>query len=87
MDDNGSVDYEEFAYFLTRGDEDDKESGSEDDSEDSENEFDELVETVKKEFKRITKSSRGPPRIRQTFEEIDVNGDGSLSKVHKDVKR
>mmetsp|Transcript_18575 Transcript_18575/g.37965 ORF Transcript_18575/g.37965 Transcript_18575/m.37965 type:complete len:720 (+) Transcript_18575:528-2687(+) len=80
-DDNGTIDFEEFAYFMTGEDEDEDASDDGDDSEqDSDDELDELVQTVRKEFKRITKSSRGPPRVRQVFEEIDTNGDGQLSK-------
>ena len=71
--DKGEIEFEDFAYFL----EGDKEE-SEGESNDSDG--DELVEMIRKEFKRITKSSRGPPRIRSTFDEMDRNGDGMVSK-------
>ncbi|GMH77661.1 hypothetical protein TrRE_jg7069 [Triparma retinervis] len=73
--DKGEIDFDDFAFFLTGDDEDG--SGSDDGDE---SDSDELVEMVRKEFKRITKSSRGPPRIQSTFDEMDTNGDGVVSK-------
>merc|ERR1711871_122083 len=54
--------------------------GSDRDDSGDDSDTDELVEMVRKEFKRITKSSRGPPRIQSTFDEVDENGDGIVSK-------
>ncbi|GMH97812.1 hypothetical protein TrST_g7069 [Triparma strigata] len=80
-DRSGDIDYDEFAFFVTGENEEDEEGeGSESEGEGSDDEDAELLESVRKEFKRITKSSRGPPRIRQTFEEMDTSGDGELSK-------
>ena len=56
------------------------EDSSGDDGDSSGEEEEDIMAEVRKEFKRITKSSRGPPRVRATFEELDLNGDGEVSK-------
>jgi Ca2+-binding EF-hand superfamily protein len=73
----GEIKFEDFVYFLQG------EDGRDDDSDGgggSDEEVDECIEALRKEFKRITKSRNGPPRIRAVFEEIDDNGDGVVSK-------
>ena len=84
----GKIRYKEFVRFVEKkrvrkgeGDSKRRRRDDIDEGSGSENEeVDELVELVRKEFKRITKSSSGPPRVRSTFEDLDSNGDGDVSK-------
>ena len=71
--DNGKIHYAGFVK-LAKGDDDD------DDSEAGDADVDDLALMVRKELKRLTKSSRGPPKVRKVFEDLDSNGNGTISK-------
>ena len=79
-DGDGEIVYPEFENLIGNVENDDKNSDSEREGSDSERDVDDLALMVRKELKRITRGSDGPPKIRLEFQKLDRNNDGSLGK-------